>query len=315
MKQNLLPFIRKLKYSYLYFNARSCITNKKLISHYPYTTVYIIGCGRSGTSLLGNLLSSHNEITYLFEPYYIWSAIDPRLDVLNLFQTIDASLILDNGFFFENHRHFFERCVECFKISQDAEILLEKTPLNAFRIGWLTEVTPNAKFLHIVRDGLEVCTSIENLAVTNSYKIAGKPNLNQWWGNNNSKWNALRRDGATAGYFPLEVISLKSHITKAAYEWLLSLIEIDRWRNTLGNSLYEITYHELISQPYKTLLSVSEFLGIRATSYWLEQSITKIKPTPVSEYKTLSLPKEMSKTFNQYQGRYGFLNRAKSEAQ
>lgn len=275
-------------------------------------SAFIVGCGRSGTTLLGDILSCHHEISYLFEPYYIWSAIDPRLDVLNLFQNKEPSLFLDDSFFLESHATSFANCVRRFSSNRESKLLIEKTPLNVFRIGWLSQVSPGAKFIHIVRDGLDVCTSIKNLATTNSYKIAGKPNLNQWWGNENSKWKALCRDGIAADYFPREVELLDNYFLKATYEWLLSLKEIDRWRKILGNQLYEITYDEFITHPYKTLKNISEFLGVNTEADWLRESVAKIKTPCQKNNVGLSLPPAMCKTFNQYQERYGFMHRAKS---
>ena len=192
--------------------------------------------------------------------------------------------------------------------------MIEKTPLNVLRIGWLNQISPSAKFVHIIRDGFEVCSSIERLASTNSYKIAGKPNLNQWWGNNNSKWKALRKDGIAAGYFPQEVDLLDTHISKASYEWLVSLKEIDRWRTTLDNQLCEMTYNQLVTQPSETLRKLSDFLEISIEHDWLEESISKINPVyRHNNNLELILPPSMCKEFNQYQEKYGFLNRAKSK--
>lgn len=43
---------------------------------------FIIGCGRSGTTILGTILEQHPSICYLLEPYHLWAAIDPRTDAM-----------------------------------------------------------------------------------------------------------------------------------------------------------------------------------------------------------------------------------------
>ena len=42
---------------------------------------FIAGCGRSGTTLLGRLMSLGENVTYLNEPRQFWAAINPRTDV------------------------------------------------------------------------------------------------------------------------------------------------------------------------------------------------------------------------------------------
>ena len=39
--------------------------------------VFLLGCARSGTSILGEALATHPEIAYLFEASFLWNAISP----------------------------------------------------------------------------------------------------------------------------------------------------------------------------------------------------------------------------------------------
>jgi hypothetical protein len=50
----------------------------------PRPPLFVVGCGRSGTTILGNLIGIHPGVTYLNEPYHLWAAIDPALDLTNL---------------------------------------------------------------------------------------------------------------------------------------------------------------------------------------------------------------------------------------
>lgn len=310
----LKPWFRLLKYSSLYYNAcRSTKKKPKFTDNFQLSYAFIIGCGRSGTTLLGDILSAHHNTAYLYEPYYLWSAIDPTLDVLNLFQNITPSLFLGSDFYLENHTTSFTNYIRHYINNNHAQLLIEKTPLNTFRIAWLRQLVPDAKFIHIVRDGLDVCNSIAKLATTNSYKIACKPNLNQWWGNNNSKWKALYGGGVALGHFHQhEVDLLDTQLSKAAYEWLLSLIEVDQWRGTLGDSLFEVTYDDLLKEPFKTLKQISEFLSLDTTPSWLDQSCTKIKSPNNQGNLSFELPPYMCEVFNQYQEKYGFPCQTKS---
>lgn len=101
-----------------------------------------------------------------------------------------------------------------------------KSPINALRLGFLDVIAPSARFVHIVRDGIEVARSIERMASA-TRSMAFRPPLNNWWGINDSKWTAIVHDGTAAGYYPDEVSQLTTDEYRGAYEWMLSVREID----------------------------------------------------------------------------------------
>ena len=43
--------------------------------------VFIVGCPRSGTTVLGRILGDYPGFLYLMEPRYIWCSVDPQLNV------------------------------------------------------------------------------------------------------------------------------------------------------------------------------------------------------------------------------------------
>src|SRR5205807_1050578 len=43
--------------------------------------VFILGCGRSGTTILGNLLAQHPSVTYLHEHRPLWTSAYPETDI------------------------------------------------------------------------------------------------------------------------------------------------------------------------------------------------------------------------------------------
>ncbi len=312
MVDTLKPWMRKLKYSWLQHSAEYKVQKSNFCKQGLHTPrfAFLIGCGRSGTTILGQIFSRHNEVGYFFEPYHLWTAIDPLTDVLNLYHRLDAHFLMDASHANEEARLRFHRIFIERYFNINTKILIEKTPLNAMRIGYLNSLNPQAKFIHIVRDGVDVSCSIERIALTNSYKIAGKPKLNQWWGVENYKWKALSRDGASAGYYPNEVSSLENYCSKGAYEWLVTLREVDRWREQLGDRLYEITYNQLSANPEDTLRNICKFLDLDSPSLWLNQATNTIRPASRTLGNTVSLPPAMCDAFNRYQERFCFTNRA-----
>lgn len=123
---------------------------------------------------------------------------------------------------------------------------------------------------------MDVARSIERLSLDRGYGIIGKPDLNRWWGRAGSKWAALSADGAAANYFTDEISLLHSYESKGAYEWLVSLAEVDRWRDRLGDRLLEITYDELTENPEKTLRQICQFLSLSVPQRWFAASVRQI---------------------------------------
>ena len=302
------PPLRAVKYQCLYWLAKQkCLYRQTKNDNQPIA--FIIGCGRSGTTILGNILSQHSQISYFFEPYHLWANIDMQTDVLNLYHSGDASLLMNASNVSKASRKRFN---QLFQPKFHNQLVLEKTPLNALRLGYLNTIAPKAKFIHLVRDGVDVSHSIARLAITNRYQITGKPNLNQWWGVNHSKWNALVRDGVKAGYYSDEISSLQTETSKGAYEWLVTLNEVNRWKSALKERFLELSYETLITNPESTLKQLFQFLEINVSSEWLQQSTYTIDINRHSRNDSMNLPLKMCQDFNEYQQQYGFTKRATS---
>ena len=305
------PHLRAIKNCWLLWSAecRASTTNQNNQTE-TRLIAFIIGCGRSGTTLLGDVFAQHPQVNYLFEPYHLWAAIERRTDVLNLFHRVEGSLLMNASDYNEQSHRRFNCLIAGAGNRNPGKLVIEKTPLNALRIGYIEALAPGAKFVHIVRDGVDVCASIAKLASTNSYKIAGKPALNQWWGVDDAKWKALVRDGTAAGYYADEVHYLQNHLSRGAYEWLVSLREIDRWRAALGNRLTELTYDALTTNPQSYLKLLCGFFQIDASPSWIDAAASLIDSPRLHRGINLSLPPTMCEDFNRYQERYGFVNRA-----
>ncbi|MBW2742316.1 MAG: sulfotransferase, partial [Deltaproteobacteria bacterium] len=112
--------------------------------------VFIVGSPRSGTTLMGEILDKHSEISQWYEPYFVWDK------------------------YFRNAPHD-ERTKDnathkvCQKIYKDflrykkkrkCAIVVDKSPRNSLKIPFIQKVFPHAHFIHILRDGREVTLSI-----------------------------------------------------------------------------------------------------------------------------------------------------------
>lgn len=259
--------------------------------------------------MLGEIMDTHPQIRYFFEPYHIWAAIDREADMINLYYKVQPKCMMDASDWSPEAQNVFDHLIATAGLRGNRHVV-EKTPINTMRIGYLNLLAPQAKYIHLVRNGLDVVRSIKRLSESEMYSALGRRALSRWWGRSSSKWKALVRDGVQAGYFADEVRHLRSYAARGAYEWLVSLMEVDRWRKSLGGRLIELRYDELTQSAEGSLRRICSHLGIGVPDDWLRQSIALVDGTRSNHGEVLTLPPALCEAFNAYQERFGFQGRA-----
>lgn len=112
--------------------------------------ILIVGSPRSGTTMLGNLLSLHPDVAYWEEPRSIWCLGHAWRDHDRLVAS-DLTPGIASGI---DHR--FARFLEATGRSRFAE----KTPSNTLRLPFIQALYPDARIIHLVRDGRAVVASM-----------------------------------------------------------------------------------------------------------------------------------------------------------
>ena len=177
---------------------------------YKFQPVFIIGCGRSGTTILGKTLSKHPEIKYLNERRDIWHKAYPELNIWD--ERIDSILYADEQNFSDKKNKKIKKFFFREQVFNKSKILLEKFPINSFRLNFIKKNFPQAKYIYITRNGIEVSKSIEKkIEKQNWYK--GK------------KFDLLK----SFDLEKYEKLNIQKNIEKAMWEWRLSIKESDEF--------------------------------------------------------------------------------------
>ena len=259
---------------------------------------YLIGCGRSGTTVLGRMIACHQAVRYLFEPNARWAVVDPRTDFLQLYVPGPARVMMGADLVAPVTRARFRATFRPF----GRKVLVDKSPTNSLRIDYLEALAPGARYVHILRDGVEVARSIGAMAAQTVCYPGGRM-LNSWWGMNDIKWSLLARDAAAAGYDLCNLDELNSNDQRGAYEWLVTVSEVVRAKDQLGDRLCEVRYADLLANPEDALQRVADHLRLVPDRTWLREAASLIRfPSSRREGdSTLMLPGALADRFNALQ--------------
>jgi len=121
--------------------------------------VVIGGAGRSGTTLLSAILNAHPAIYCGDEQRLLVRdgvSVAHISDPLQLSQERVHEVALDS----DTRGQFLEQTIRVAKDEHGASLFATKYPAYAFELRWIFETFPNARFVHMCRDGRDVAVSL-----------------------------------------------------------------------------------------------------------------------------------------------------------
>lgn len=230
---------------------------KNFISFQP---VFLIGCGRSGTTILGETLGRHSGITFLKEKRDLWHQAYPELDIWSD-NAPHPKLVARKS----DHQHAKTRILRSLfhrkQVLNNGSILLEKLPINAFRLNFINAAFPDAKFIYLHRNGLEVAYSIARMAENGN-----------WFGQNNRKWKLLEE------LLPASNRKGYSTFDKCFIEWQLSMsYSEDFFSNLDSNRCYKLSYQSLVENPSYHIENLFRFLNLKSDNDFVNNITQGIK--------------------------------------
>ena len=257
--------------------------------------VFIIGCGRSGTTALGEVLGRHSRLAYLNEPRDIW-LYEPRTDVWSARSRVrGGQLRLTSGDVQPTAAARIRRAFAAEVRLQRAERLVEKLPINAFRVGWLAGMFPDALFVHLIRHGLEVAASIARHAERAA-----------WFGVEGYKWRLLAERAGERGEADL-VELCTDDFRRGLLEWRLSVsTALDDLAELSAQRQLEVRYEQLVDQPVEVCRRLEAFIDVGhepAMAAFARAGLSRCSPPP----DPLSLPPDTPRIAGELLARLGYL--------
>lgn len=252
-------------------------------------TVIIVGAGRSGTNMLRDVLCRLpgwgtwpcDEINYIWRhgnvsvPTDELTAAQARPDV----------------------RRYIRRAFRKIAQAQSVEGVIEKTCANALRVSFVHAVVPEAKFLHIVRDGRDVVASamkrwsapLDLPYVLRKGRYVPASDLPFYAARyfRDRLQRARSDDGWQAPWGPRfegmqKALRENTLVEVCAHQWqrcvekaAADLAQLD------PAQAYQVRYEDFVQAPVHHLANICTFLGVETDSVSLPALVDVVNPSSV----------------------------------
>ncbi|AYO17489.1 sulfotransferase [Vibrio owensii] len=253
-----LPIIKFFGYANIFkrilINKWKFDSKDELIS--PF---FIVGCGRSGNTLLRRVLCSTNEVTIPPESYmipriiklytiYNWMEWEQLVSIVvgefTSYKEFHTWNLNTNEVIFEarslnvKNRNLAGIIDVIYKnyarSNKTKEYWGDKTPINSLYIDKILKIYPNAKFIHLVRNPLDTTLSYVNCGLKENYK-------------------------------------------DAALFWKDSNLAVEKIKSRKKESFVTVYYEDFVTNPKENLRKICSHIGIRYSDEMLLRNTLKIR--------------------------------------
>ena len=244
----------------------------------PSPFMFVVGCPRSGTTLLQRMLDNHPQLTVANDTHFITRAVkrvlrkDPQ-------PMLSAEMVQSVQSYRRFHRmglneqdvisaaencltyaEFVGRLYALRGQKKQKPLSGDKTPDYCRKMPVLHRLFPSARFVHIIRDGRN--TALSTLDWATESKGPGKWPL----------WN-------------------EDPVGTCALWWRFQAGSGQSGGRDLGNThFYQVKYEDLVAEPEKKLRSIATFLGIPYSDSMANYHAGKTRHEPGLSAKSAWLP-------------------------
>jgi omega-hydroxy-beta-dihydromenaquinone-9 sulfotransferase len=288
----------------------------------PNNPIIIVGAGRTGSTIFHSMLSKHPGLAWLPGGVCNRFPDNPALSRLSL-RLIDYPVIGELAKrkikpaecypFWEHHCRGFSapyRDLMASDVTENARTRVQATMSKIRtdsrdrllikitgwpRIGFLSEIFKNAKFVHVMRDGRAVANSMVNV-----HFWRGWSGPQDWgWGElspaQEEEWNKYDQ----------------SFVVLAAIQWKILMDAMESAKNLVNDDKFiEIKYEDFCSDPTNTFKNVAAFCDLEWTPGF-EKGLrgSRVRNTN-DKYRsdlTAKQQKDLEEVLGDYLARYGYL--------
>ena len=284
--------------------------------------IIIVGAGRTGSTVFHSMLSNHPTLAWLAGPTCNRFPDDPVLNRL-LMRGLDFPLVgrfLERNVkpaecypFWEHHCKGFSTpyrdllandVTEATKAripdvmskvltEQRDRLLLKITGWP--RIGFLSEIFEEAKFIHVMRDGRAVANSMINVGFWRGWRGPAGWTWGELSSSQKEEWDRYGQ----------------SFVVLAAIQWKILMDAMERAKGLLDSDrFFELKYEDLCSDPLETFKQITHYCELEWTTdfekklrrHQLKNTNDKFRRELTAEQQS-----ELEVVLEDYLRRYGYL--------
>jgi LPS sulfotransferase NodH len=211
--------------------------------------VFIVGCPRSGTTLLQTLLAAHGELVSPPETHF-FNYLVPRSFAKHLrvasrsgrdrivqhMAKIGLDFRAPSSCWTSEWSKALVECLDALAREESANGWIEKTPAHLHFVDLIEKLIPDARFVHIVRNGKDTCASLYEAA--SRYPEA-------WGGKRSAK--------------------------ECAERWIHDVTISERKARDVRHKL--ILYEKLVNDPHNVIVDVLEFLKVKQGAWQKSEQV------------------------------------------
>lgn len=249
---------------------------------------FILGTGRSGTTILGIVLSMHRQVGFLNEPKALWHVVHPEEDLIGSYGACSAHYRLDADAAIPDRVRTAHRLFGAYLAASFSDRLVDKYPELIFRLPFVQALFPDAKFLFLARNGWDTCRSIERWSSRLGKRVNGE--VHDWWGRNDRKWrllvDQLVPEHPDLAIHQAAIAAFRNHTDRAAVEWIVTMREGLALASKSPGNVLIVRYESLCDQPENTLKQMTRFLELDDDEVFIDYGkqtlIATRRPQPIS---------------------------------
>lgn len=196
---------------------------------HQYPPIFIIGAPRSGTSITLKLFQDQPLTTVSFEPFQLWEKVFRSSDDDSYDSSYNrpGSWILKSLYYQE--------------ILAEKPYLVVKDPRDSLRVNRLNTLFPNARFIHVIRDGRDVIASMMKTFQNEIYLTL------------EDKWPHVRIPGYR------RMLSNPPHIN-AALQWKICVeTSLQHFSTIPPERQFHFQYEDLVRNPEEIAPRILQF--------------------------------------------------------
>jgi hypothetical protein len=256
--------------------------------------IFILGTGRSGTTILGIVLSMHRDVGFLNEPKALWHALRSDEDLIGSYTREPARYRLEASDASPEAEKGARRIYGAYLRSTFTSRVVDKYPELIFRVPFVKAIFPDAKFLFLVRNGWDTCHSIDGWSERLGHNSGTE--THDWWGVDKRKWNLLVEqlvpEHADLASHAEGLREWTNQTDMAAVEWIVTMREGLRIQQEYPSDILRVTYEDLCDSPRSVMDGVCNFTGLAQDETFIRYAESTLRPVKTKPPFPIAAPIE-----------------------